>query len=147
MARALRLDKMTLAALEVTLRAYLDPEKMLREIPTLRMLTLDAEEVASRARVLADRISAAAPSAVVDTMPDVSRAGGGALPMADIPTTVVSVEPRSIGVVDLEAQLRLGQPAVIARIKDDRLLLDPRTLSADDTDVVVARVAAICGEG
>ena len=147
MARALRLDKMTLAALEVTLRAYLDPEKMLREIPTLRMLTTPADEIAGRARALADRIAGACPSVAADVAPDVSRAGGGALPMADIPTTVVTVAPRSMSVVELEERLRLGDPEVVARIKDDRLLLDPRTLSGDDEDIVVARLTALCGEG
>jgi L-seryl-tRNA(Ser) seleniumtransferase len=147
MARALRLDKMTLAALEVTLRAYLDPEKMLREIPTLRMLTTPADEIAGRARALADRIAGACPSVTADVAPDVSRAGGGALPMADIPTTVVTVAPHSMSVVELEERLRLGDPEVVARIKDDRLLLDPRTLSGDDEDIVVARLAALCGEG
>ncbi len=144
MARALRLDKMTLAALEVTLRAYLDPDKALAEIPTLRMITAPAAEMAERADALARRLADACGNhAVVDIAPDVSRAGGGALPMADIPTTVVRVTPTQMSPVELEERLRLGEPALIARIKDDRLLLDPRTLLVRDEPVVVARVAGV----
>ncbi|HET6497454.1 MAG TPA: L-seryl-tRNA(Sec) selenium transferase [Coriobacteriia bacterium] len=144
MARALRLDKMTLAALEVTLRAYLDAERALAEIPTLRMITAPAEEIAARAERLARRIAdACGEAASVDTARDVSRAGGGALPLADIPTTVVRVSPSATTPVELERRLRLGEPAIIARIKDDRLLLDPRTLLARDESSVVARIAAV----
>lgn len=143
MARALRLDKMTLAALEVTLRTYLDPERALTEIPTMRMITTSPAEIEARARELAARLAEACGQAAhIDTAPDVSRAGGGALPLADIPTTVVRVSPNALGPVELESRLRLGEPAVIARIKDDRLLIDPRTLRPAEETAVVARVAA-----
>ena len=139
LARCVRLDKMTLAALEVTLRLYLDEERLFREVPTLAMLTMSAAELAGRAEGLAQAIVAACGEAyTIMTAPDVSRAGGGALPMADIPTTVVVLEPRSGDVVPLEQRLRLGEPTVIARIKDDRLLLDPRTLGPDEEPDVVA---------
>jgi L-seryl-tRNA(Ser) seleniumtransferase len=144
LARALRLDKMTLAALEATLRLYLDPERALREVPTLRMLTESPESVAVRARTLVDRIVAATGEAFwVAAMPDVSRAGGGALPLADIPTTIVTLSPRAMSANDLEAALRLGNPAIIARIRGDRIVLDPRTLADHEADLVVARLAEI----
>jgi len=140
LARAVRLDKMTPAALEVTLRLYLDEEKLFTELPTLRMLTIPAGTLESRARALAAAIeSACGDSYDVTTAPDVSRAGGGALPMADIPTTVVSVAPRAGSVVELEQRLRLGEPTIVARIKDGRLLLDPRTLKpAEETEITDA---------
>jgi L-seryl-tRNA(Ser) seleniumtransferase len=144
LARALRLDKMTLAALEATLRLYLDPERTLREIPTLRMLTESPESVNARARVLVDRIVAVTGDAFwAAAMPDVSRAGGGALPLADIPTTIVTLSPRTMSANDLEAALRLGNPTIVARIRDDRVVLDPRTLADHETDLVVARLAEI----
>ena len=144
LARALRLDKMTLAALEATLRLYLDPERALREVPTLRMLTESPESVAARARTLVDRIVAATGEALwVAAMPDVSRAGGGALPLADIPTTIVTLSPRAMSANDLEAALRLGNPTIIARIRDDRVVLDPRTLADYEAELVVARLAEI----
>ncbi len=96
MARALRLDKMTLAALEVTLRTYLDPARAIAEIPTLRMLTISAEEVGVRAQNLAARIRVRCGDAFdVDAVPDVARAGGGALPTAEIPTVAVRIVPRT----------------------------------------------------
>jgi L-seryl-tRNA(Ser) seleniumtransferase len=144
LARALRLDKMTLAALEATLRLYLDPERALAEIPTLRMLTSPNDEVALRARQLVDRITAACGDAFdVIAMPDVARAGGGALPLADIPTTVVALQPRTMSANELEERLRLGEPAIIARIKDGRVLIDPRTLAAGEQDEVVEALRAI----
>jgi L-seryl-tRNA(Ser) seleniumtransferase len=144
LARALRLDKMTLAALEATLRLYLDPERALREIPTLRMLTESPESVSARARVLVDRIVEATGDALwVAAMPDVSRAGGGALPLADIPTTIVTLSPRTMSANDLESALRLGNPTIVARIRDGRVILDPRTLALHEADLVVARLAEI----
>jgi L-seryl-tRNA(Ser) seleniumtransferase len=144
LARALRLDKMTLAALEATLRLYLDPERAAREIPTLRMLTESPDAVNARARALVDRIVAVTGEAFwVAAMPDVSRAGGGALPLADIPTTIVTLSPRTMSANDLEAALRLGNPTIVARIRDDRVALDPRTLADHEADLVVARLAEI----
>jgi L-seryl-tRNA(Ser) seleniumtransferase len=144
LARALRLDKMTLAALEATLRLYLDPERARREIPTLRMLTESLESVEARARILVDRIVDAAGDAFwVAAMPDVSRAGGGALPLADIPTTIVTLSPRTMSANDLESALRLGNPTIVARIREGRVILDPRTLTIHETELVVARLAEI----
>ncbi|MDO8963681.1 MAG: L-seryl-tRNA(Sec) selenium transferase [Coriobacteriia bacterium] len=144
LARALRLDKMTLAALEATLRLYLDPERALREIPTLAMLTESGGSVGARARALADRIARECADAfIVGVLADVSRAGGGALPLADIPTTVVALTPRAMSANDLESRLRLGEPAIVARIKDGNVLIDPRTLTGPEADLVADRLAAI----
>ncbi len=147
MARAVRLDKMTLAALETTLRAYLDVERALREIPTLRMLTASQADIGARAESLAAQLRDALPAdrATIETAEDVSRAGGGALPLADIPTVVVAIEPRGMSDDALEAALRLGEPCIIARIHEGRLLIDPRTLSPAEQDIVAARVAAALG--
>jgi L-seryl-tRNA(Ser) seleniumtransferase len=148
LARAVRLDKMTLAALEATLRLHLDPDRALRGIPTLRMLTEDPEDVSERARRLVDRIVEATGDAFwVAAMPDVSRAGGGALPLADIPTTIVTLSPRTMSANDLEAALRLGNPTIVARIRDGRVVLDPRTLASHETDLVVTRLTEIAAAG
>ncbi len=149
MARAVRLDKMTLAALETTLRAYLDPERALREIPTLRMLTSSQEEIGHCASEIAERLRAAlGDAATVDTAEDVSRAGGGALPLADIPTIIVAISPApgAPSVDSLERYLRLGaEPPVIARINEGRLVLDPRTMRNCNDDVVIARIVEAFG--
>jgi L-seryl-tRNA(Ser) seleniumtransferase len=143
LARALRLDKMTLAALQATLALYLEPERARREIPTLAMLTASPEEMARRAAALAQRIrDAVGPQAEVAVAADVSRAGGGALPLAELPTTVVALTPSSVSADVAEARLRAWEPPVVARIAQGRILLDPRTLSGDDEDVVVTALAA-----
>lgn len=141
MARALRLDKMTLAALEATLRAYLDEERAVATIPTLRMLTMPLEESRILAEEFAQGIrSVVGERAAVSVIDDIARAGGGSLPITDIPTAVVTIAPQDVGVVELERRLRTGaDPAVIARVKDDRLLVDPRTLIDGDERAMVAR--------
>ncbi len=142
LARCVRLDKMTLAALEVTLRLYLDEDRLLAEVPTLRMLTMPADEAARRAEGLAAEIRLACGARCeVACAADVSRAGGGALPMEDLPTTVVTLASTAVSATALEARLRLGEPAVIARIKDGRVLLDPRTLRLDEEPEVVSAIA------
>ena len=148
MARTLRLDKMTLAALEATLRAYLDEERALREIPTLRMLTTPQSEIRERAEALAARLrDALGDAADIATADDIARAGGGSLPLADIPSAVVAIAPRAISAGKLEALLRCSaEPAIVARVRDDRVLIDPRTLlGAAEEDVVVARLREVLG--
>ncbi len=135
---------MTLAALETTLRLYLDPERAIREIPTLRMLSAPVSEMAERAVRLADAIAKSCGDAyLTGTAEDVSRAGGGALPMADIPTVVAAIVPQRMSVTELEARLRCASPPIVARIKDGRLLLDPRTLTAADEAEVVSALTAL----
>jgi L-seryl-tRNA(Ser) seleniumtransferase len=148
LARALRLDKMTLAALEATLRLYLEPDRALAEVPTLAMLTAPAELMRERAEALAVRIrdAAGADALAASVEPDVSRAGGGALPMADIPTFVVAVDAARVSATELEARLRSWEPHIVARIRDDRVLIDPRTLASDDEDVVVEAFAHVARE-
>jgi L-seryl-tRNA(Ser) seleniumtransferase len=145
MARALRLDKLTLAALEATLRLALDERHALAEIPTLRMLTEPASAVGERATALALRVrEAVGDAAVIDTADEIARAGGGSLPLADIPTVVVTISPAAMSVDDLERELRGGEPPIVARIKDNRLLIDPRTLLGPaEEDVIVQRLGAI----
>ncbi len=155
LARAVRLDKMTLAALEATLREYLDVDRAAREIPTLRMLSASQAEVTVHANALAhelrERLAASrgASLAFVDTAADVSRAGGGALPLADIPTCVVAIAPSLMSVDHLERELRLGgEPPIITRISGDRVLVDPRTLvSAAEENLVIDRIAEVLCHG
>ena len=149
MARAVRVDKLTLAALEATLRLLLDEQRAVAQIPTLRMLTTPQSDVRTRAESLATRIrEVVGDTADVTTADDVARAGGGSLPLAEIPTVVVALAPRAISAGKLEALLRCGsEPAIIARVKDGRLLLDPRTLlSPGEEQAVVARLGEVLGE-
>jgi L-seryl-tRNA(Ser) seleniumtransferase len=130
--RALRADKLTLAALEATLGLYLDPERAAAEVPVLRMLAEPAEAVRARAERLAERVG----GSVEET---VARAGGGALPLAELPSFACAVEER------LAAPLREGEPPVIGIVRDGKLLLDCRTLTEGDVDETAAAVAAARG--
>jgi L-seryl-tRNA(Ser) seleniumtransferase len=137
LARALRIDKLSLAALEATLRLYRDPGRARREIPVLRMLEAGEAELAGRAERLRDALVAAGVECAVDRA--VARVGGGALPLLELEGPVVALaEPRPDG---LAARLRAGEPPVAGRIHDGRLLLDPRTLADDEVDAAAAAVA------
>jgi L-seryl-tRNA(Ser) seleniumtransferase len=125
--RALRADKLTLAALEGTLGLYLDPERALREVPVLRMLNEPVETVRERA----ERLAAAVGGEVEET---VGRVGGGALPLAELPSFACAVEE------SLAEPLRLGEPPVVGVLRDGRLLLDCRTLTDAEADEVAAAV-------
>lgn len=144
LARAVRLDKMTIAALEATLRLYLDPEKARESIPTVRMLTEDASVVRARAHALADALSSAvsADAATFDVVEEIARAGGGALPMCDIPTFAVRAQFLRGDAQDCEKYLVQHNPvAIVARIKHDALLFDARTLLPGEPGEVAAGMA------
>jgi L-seryl-tRNA(Ser) seleniumtransferase len=128
LARALRIDKLSLAALEATLRIYRDPQRARAELPVLRAVLEPAADVRARAERLAARIG----GTVIET---VARVGGGALPLAELPSFGVRLE----GDADLlAARLRAGEPAVLARVSDGALVLDCRTLG----DADAARISA-----
>jgi L-seryl-tRNA(Ser) seleniumtransferase len=133
LARALRLDKLSLAALEATLRLYRDPERARRELPALAMLTAPEATLAGRAARMAEAIGDGAAVARAS-----GRVGGGALPLLELEGPVVAV---AAGAPDeLALRLRAGDPPVIGRIEDDRLLLDPRTLTDPEADRAAAAV-------
>ena len=131
LARAVRLDKMTIAALEATLRLYLVPEQARRAIPTVRMLTEDASVVRKRAKDLAAALTASVSieNAQFTVVEEIARAGGGALPMCDIPTFAVQTEFARGGAQDCETYLvQKNAVAIVARIQHGALLFDARTL-------------------
>jgi L-seryl-tRNA(Ser) seleniumtransferase len=130
--RALRADKLTLAALEGTLTLYLDPERAQREIPVLRMLREPAKAVRARAERLASLVG----GTVEET---VARVGGGALPLVELESFACAVEE------ELAAPLRLGEPPVVGVVRDGRLLLDCRTLVDGEVDEAAAAVTAARG--
>jgi L-seryl-tRNA(Ser) seleniumtransferase len=144
LARAVRIDKMTLAALEATLKLYFDEAKAVKEIPTLAALFAKPAELRKRADRLAAEIKKAAGKGVqADSVKDTSKAGGGALPLAEMPTAAVRLTIDGMSANKLEAALRRYKVPVIGRIKDDALLLDLRTiLPRDEKDIVAAVVAA-----
>jgi L-seryl-tRNA(Ser) seleniumtransferase len=141
LARALRIDKLTIAAFEATLMEYMDPESAVQEIPVLRMLFQPPAEIKARARKIASALRASVRDERFEVIEDSSRAGGGALPETEFPSFAVSVKPCGISVNEMESRLRRGSPPVIARIKGDSLLLDARTIGQDDIRGIVRAVS------
>ncbi len=139
--RTFRPDKMTLAALEATLRLYRDPRALLRRLPVLRMLLAERGELESAARRLEGHLRRVIPQASIAAGPDFSHAGGGSLPTLALPTWTVTVSVEGVREDDLARALRLRAVPVIARIREGALLLDVRTLLPEDQEPLVAAVA------
>ena len=137
--RALRVDKMTIAALEATLRLALSaPER----IPVRRMMEADAGELEARARRIVAALGSDA-RACCEAVPHAGRAGGGTLPDVDLPGWAVRVRPGSAA--GFEAALRAGRPPIVARVADDAVWIDVRTLLPGDEEIVAARCEELLG--
>ncbi|QJA06118.1 L-seryl-tRNA(Sec) selenium transferase [Thermosulfurimonas marina] len=135
--RALRIDKLTLAGLEATLRLYLDEKIAVERIPTLKMILMTPEEVKRRARRLTRLLQKALPErARFSVVPTVGRTGGGALPLADLPSFAVAVEVEGLSPEELHERLRTGEPPVVGRIEEDRFLLEVRTIFEEEFPLV-----------
>ena len=144
LARALRIDKMTLAALEATLAQYFDEERAIRDIPTLWMLTQPIEEIQRKADLLAHGLTATGDrSLTVAVQDELSQTGGGALPTGRLPTKVVAVGHSGLSANQIESRLRLGTPPIIARIKEGMVLFDPRTLNDGEIGKILENLKAV----
>ena len=138
LARALRLDKMTLAALESTLRLYRDEAKAVEMIPTLRMLTMKVSDLEARAVQLAKDLRQVDQRRVeITIMERSSRAGGGALPLLELPSKCLGIVIDGMSPNALERRLRHNKPPIIGRIENDVYIIDPRTLMDADLPVIL----------
>lgn len=138
--RAFRLDKMTLAALEATLRLYLDPEQALQSVPVLRMLGIPIPELHQRAKRMAQRLDAIPSLATVKVNRDKAFVGGGSLPAQEMETVVVALEAIDLSDEQFAYRLRNGDPAVMPRIQDGKVLLDLRTIREDQEEKVIQAI-------
>ncbi len=134
MTRAVRIDKLTLSGFEATLMEYIDEEKAVENIPTLRLLLQKPEKIRDRANRIAKGLKKEIKDVHINVMADSSRAGGGALPEVDLLTYVVSIKSDKVSVNDFEERLRKGNPPIIARIKEDSLIIDARTVRDKDLE-------------
>src|SRR5262249_36575222 len=135
--RAFRLDKMTLAALEATLRLYLHPERALQEIPGLRMLGIPIDELRRRAAALAAKLCDIDGIASVRVQADVAYVGGGSLPDQALKTVVLEIKASDLSDAEVARRLRNGQPAVLGRLRDQKLVLDLRTVFPHQEDLLL----------
>lgn len=142
LSRAVRVDKMTIAAFEATLMDYLDPEKALQSIPVLRMLFQPLETIRARARKIAVQLRRQIVGADISLIKDSSKAGGGSLPETEFETYAVSVDPKHMSINELEARLRTGPKPIIARIKENALMLDARTIQDQDIKELIRTVSS-----
>ena len=134
--RALRVDKLTICALEATLRMYLDEEKAKEEIPTLKMLTYSIKELEEKANNLYSKIEYLNNYADIKIEDGLSQVGGGAMPTETMDSKVITIIPKNINVSTLENRLRLSDAHIIARVYDDKYVLDVRTIFEDEFEVV-----------
>lgn len=142
--RALRLDKVTLATLEGTLRLYRDEREALQRIPILRMLTVPAEELAKRAAKAVRRMRRALPVAVtVTARKGFSQVGGGSFPLLEIPTTLLCVAVEGLSAQQLERRLRTRALPIIGRISQGAFLLDLRTLADTEIADIISALQSI----
>ncbi len=145
LARALRVDKFTIAALEATLRLYFEPDKAVQEIPVWSMITASPEYLRRRAEKLAQKLAGLPGDSMVEVIEGVSRVGGGALPTAELPTFLVALKtPVEQSLTGVAAKLRQGRPPVIPRVQQDRLLFDPRTIKEKEEEALVEAVFKAC---
>ncbi len=145
LARALRLDKLTLAALEATLRLYLEgAETAVEEIPIWRAASLPTAELNRRARLIVESVGSQSDRYSLSIEKGLSTSGGGALPTASIPSVRVAIRSKSrASVEELEESLRRNDPPIVGILENDALLLDLRTIEGEDLDIVINALKAL----
>ena len=144
--RALRIDKLTLAALESTLRLYRDPEKAIENIPTLRMLTLPLESIEKKGKLLLDMLIKLKNSNMsVKLFKLFSRAGGGSLPLLELPSICVGIKINGMSTNAVEKYMRENTIPIIGRIEEDYFIMDVRTIKNDELPIVENALSKIQG--
>ena len=138
--RALRVDKLTIAALEATILEHLGGRAR-ETVPVARMIALPLSDVATRAEAIAEQLLLL-PGVGASVVDGWSTIGGGSAPGSALPTRLVAIEAAGVSADELERRLRHGDPAVVARIQDGRLVVDPRTIAPDEDTILAAAVAA-----
>jgi L-seryl-tRNA(Ser) seleniumtransferase len=140
--RAIRIDKMTLAAFEATLKLYIDESMAKEKIPTLAMLLQEPRKIQTRAKKIVKSLilGISDDAARISIIEDVSQSGGGALAEVHFDSYAVAITPAKISVNELEARLRKGNPPVISRIREGQLLLDVRTIQTKEVGILVKAI-------
>lgn len=147
-ARIVRVGKLTLAAMEATLRLFLDETVARAEVPALRMMGRERADLEREARRMAEAVRAGANDATVEVVEGTSEAGSGSLPGHGIPTVLVAVAAPRADATELARRLRRRCPPVFARVHQDRVLVDPRTLLAGEAELVTeALIDVLAGRG
>lgn len=142
--RALRIDKMTLAGLEATLRHYRDEREAISKIPTLRMLTMPVETIEAKAHNLKNDIKAlASPDVDAKILSIESKAGGGSLPAQNLPSVGIGLSIKGLSASRLEKEMRRNSPPIIGRIEEDLFIMDLRTIEPDEYPIITEAISLI----
>ena len=141
--RAFRVDKLTLSALEATLKLYYDEEIAISKIPTLNMLTISSADLEKKAEELKKRLDNNVENYLVEIIHGFSQVGGGSLPLVELPTMFVTVKPHKISINKCEELLRNYKIPIIARISDNKLILDVRTIDVKDFEIISEAITYI----
>jgi L-seryl-tRNA(Ser) seleniumtransferase len=144
-ARIVRVGKLTLAALEATLKLFLDESIAMSEVPTFRMLRREASDITKQAKRIASQLAKNITGVAIETVPGFSQMGSGSLPAQNLTTTLVALRPEKIGAESLAKQLRLHATPIFTRIQNDQVLIDPRTLLDGDDKIIIDAVQVILG--
>lgn len=140
LSRALRIDKLSLAALEGTLQLCLTPKEAISRVPTLRMLAMSREDCADRAKLLLDAISSEGQGVDARLQDVEDEAGGGSLPGVTLPGCAVSLGAGDLGARGLERRLRQSAVPIVSRVHDGRVLLSARTIAEDEISLIASAV-------
>jgi L-seryl-tRNA(Ser) seleniumtransferase len=146
LARALRVDKLALAALEATLPFYADPERACVEIPVLAMLAATEDQLMERAQRLASELRARMPGIMIDITTSEGEVGGGSLPQQRLKGPVLLIEHATLSAKEMEERARAADPPVIGTIRADRFRLDPRTLAEVELAMAATALARVWTE-
>ncbi|MFH1881834.1 MAG: L-seryl-tRNA(Sec) selenium transferase [Planctomycetota bacterium] len=136
-ARIVRVGKLTLVALEATLKLFLDESMALSQVPTLQMLRHDVSEIDKKAERLASQLGKSISNSTITTIPGFSQMGSGSLPTQNLATTLVAIRPEKNSAELLASQLRRYSTPIFTRIQNDQVLIDPRTLLGGDDKIVI----------
>jgi L-seryl-tRNA(Ser) seleniumtransferase len=147
LARAVRVDRLTLSVLESTLRIYAESERVVERIPVLSMLTMPVDRLERRAERLVELLAGIEPYAEIAVETEYSQVGGGSLPLERIETRVISVLPKSMTLNQLEEGLRMADTPVIGRIARDRFLIDVRTVFDHQLPVLAKMLRLVLSGG
>ncbi|MGV8146667.1 MAG: L-seryl-tRNA(Sec) selenium transferase [Alkaliphilus sp.] len=144
--RALRVDKLTMVALEATLRLYLNMDDAVSKIPTLRMITENIKSITKRAEVLFNMLKQISGGLEMNFADDYSQVGGGSLPLEKLSTKIITIAHASISTAKLEKGLRNYKTPIITRIQDGKLIIDVRTIDEDDYEVICEAIETVIVE-
>ncbi|MCH1625650.1 L-seryl-tRNA(Sec) selenium transferase [Fredinandcohnia quinoae] len=137
LARVLRVDKMSYAALEGTLVAYLKGDEQIQEIPTIRDILVTKEEIKKRCEKFIDGVKKAAPIFICELREDISQVGGGTMPDVELPTFVVALTHHKMSAIEIWSMLKNGGTPIITRIKNEEVLLDFRTITDNEINFII----------